>query len=283
MNRTTDGIVPFPPLQHQIIDWLKINGRRHTMYGLIEVDITETRRAIRAHRARTRAPLSLTAFLISCLARAVDENRAVQAYRLRRRRLVLFSAVDVAIMVEREMEDGKMPVPYVIREANTKSPGQIQQEIRAAQEAPPETVAVGSLPSWLQPLLVRGLSAWLLLPAAPRRAVWAWALRNPYRRKRMTGTVGLTAVGMFGRGTGWGLSPTSHTLALIIGGVTRRPAMVGQRIEEREYLCLTLTFDHDVVDGAPAARFFRRLTELIESGAGLHEQDGELSSAAASR
>jgi pyruvate/2-oxoglutarate dehydrogenase complex dihydrolipoamide acyltransferase (E2) component len=30
-------------------------------------------------------------------------------------------------------------------------------------------------------------------------------------------------------------------------------------------------FDHDVVDGAPATRFTRRLVELIESGYGLDE------------
>ncbi len=29
--------------------------------------------------------------------------------------------------------------------------------------------------------------------------------------------------------------------------------------------------DHDIVDGAPAARFAQRLKELIESGYGLHE------------
>lgn len=34
-------------------------------------------------------------------------------------------------------------------------------------------------------------------------------------------------------------------------------------------LSLTLLFDHDVVDGAPAARFARRLVALIESGYGL--------------
>ena len=31
------------------------------------------------------------------------------------------------------------------------------------------------------------------------------------------------------------------------------------RVEIREYLNLTITFDHDVVDGAPAARFAQRL------------------------
>jgi pyruvate/2-oxoglutarate dehydrogenase complex dihydrolipoamide acyltransferase (E2) component len=32
---------------------------------------------------------------------------------------------------------------------------------------------------------------------------------------------------------------------------------------------VTVIFDHDVIDGAPAARFTRRLVELIESGYGL--------------
>jgi pyruvate/2-oxoglutarate dehydrogenase complex dihydrolipoamide acyltransferase (E2) component len=34
-------------------------------------------------------------------------------------------------------------------------------------------------------------------------------------------------------------------------------------------LSLTVIFDHDVVDGAPAARFVKRLVELIEGGYGL--------------
>lgn len=41
------------------------------------------------------------------------------------------------------------------------------------------------------------------------------------------------------------------------------------RIEIREYLSLTLSFNHDVIDGAPAARFAQRLKELIESAYGL--------------
>ncbi len=35
--------------------------------------------------------------------------------------------------------------------------------------------------------------------------------------------------------------------------------------------CLTVLFDHNVIDGAPATRFTRRLVELIESGYGLDE------------
>lgn len=42
-----------------------------------------------------------------------------------------------------------------------------------------------------------------------------------------------------------------------------------ERLEEREILCLTLTLDHDLIDGTPAARFAERLKELIEGAAQL--------------
>jgi pyruvate/2-oxoglutarate dehydrogenase complex dihydrolipoamide acyltransferase (E2) component len=32
---------------------------------------------------------------------------------------------------------------------------------------------------------------------------------------------------------------------------------------------MTVSFDHDIIDGAPAARFTQRLRELVESGYGL--------------
>ena len=65
----------------------------------------------------------------------------------------------------------------------------------------------------------------------------------------------------------------AHPLTLVVGGLAHKPCLVDTGIEEHAYLCLTLTLDHDVIDGAPAARFARRLTQLIESGAGLQEQD----------
>jgi pyruvate/2-oxoglutarate dehydrogenase complex dihydrolipoamide acyltransferase (E2) component len=34
---------------------------------------------------------------------------------------------------------------------------------------------------------------------------------------------------------------------------------------------VTISLDHDVVDGAPAARFTQCFKELVESGAGLGE------------
>jgi len=53
-------------------------------------------------------------------------------------------------------------------------------------------------------------------------------------------------------------------------------------IEPRYLLDLTVAFDQDVVDGAPAARFMKRLIELIESGYGLAEAQPDAPAPAAS-
>jgi len=45
--------------------------------------------------------------------------------------------------------------------------------------------------------------------------------------------------------------------------------MVGGSVKPREYLHVTLSFDHDIVDGAPAARFAARLRGLVEGAHGL--------------
>jgi pyruvate/2-oxoglutarate dehydrogenase complex dihydrolipoamide acyltransferase (E2) component len=80
---------------------------------------------------------------------------------------------------------------------------------------------------------------------------------------------------MFGTGGGWGITPTNYTLQLTVGGIARKPGLTeDDEIEPREYLHVTATFDHDVVDGAPAARFLERLRELVEGAHGL-DPDGE--------
>ncbi len=94
--------------------------------------------------------------------------------------------------------------------------------------------------------------------------------RDPTIPVAMAGTVDVTSIGMFGAGhSGWGLTPTGASLGLVVGGIAWKPAVVEGRIEPREMLNLTVVFDHDVIDGGPAARFTRRLVELIESGYGL--------------
>jgi pyruvate/2-oxoglutarate dehydrogenase complex dihydrolipoamide acyltransferase (E2) component len=194
----------------------------------------------------------------------------MHAYRRGRDRLVLFDDVDVTVMVETDVEGAKIPFPHIVRAANRKAAAQIHDEIRAAQTAGAPYQAGR-----------RWLPLWLLVPGFLRERIWAMVLAEPRRRKRLTGTVAVTSIGMFGRGTAWAIPLTSYSLCLTVGGIARTPGVVSdraggvdggarvERIEVREMLALTISVDHDVIDGAPAARFGVRLAELIEGAAGL--------------
>ena len=62
-----------------------------------------------------------------------------------------------------------------------------------------------------------------------------------------------------------------------MGGIGEKPGVVDGHIAIRDYLSLTISFDHEVIVGAPAVRFTERLKELIESGYGLCESEAEKS------
>ena len=54
-----------------------------------------------------------------------------------------------------------------------------------------------------------------------------------------------------------------------VGRVVREPAVVGDHIEPRDVLTLSLTFDHRVVDGAPAARFLDAIRQGVADPSSL--------------
>jgi len=60
---------------------------------------------------------------------------------------------------------------------------------------------------------------------------------------------------------------TNHTLAVGIGSITEKPWIVDGEITARQILHLTLSFDHDIVDGADMARFVNSLVKKIENPA----------------
>ena len=255
-SRAGFSVVPFAGPRRVIVGYLDAASRKHLVHALVEVDVTASREMIREHRSRTGEALSFTAFVIACVARAVDEDRSVHAYRLGRRRLIVFDEVDVCALVERGTGAERIAAPYVFRAANARSFREIHEELR--------TVQAGEVPSFRQ------MEAGGRLPRFVGRWFWRALGRRPHLWKRLSGTVSVTAVGMFGEGGGWGIPISEYTLMLTVGGIAPKPGIgPGGRIEAREYLDLTVSVDHDVVDGAPAARFTRRLEELIESGYGL--------------
>lgn len=244
-------------------DGTRFTTVRGAIHGLIEVDVTCARRLIREHKARTGEQWSFTAFAIACLGRAVGENLRVQAYRDWRNRLVVFHDVDVNTMVEGEAQDGeKVVLAFFVRAANRKTFRQIHDEIRTFQQ-----------PGQARERL-KFMRLFAMLPGPVRRLFYAAVQRSPHIRKNGFCTVSMSSVGMFGRPApgavgGWGVPISHHTLAVTLGGIAPRQVWVDGHLEEREFLCVTISVDHAIVDGAPAARFAQRFKELLESADGL--------------
>ncbi len=257
MTDRKETVESFPIQRRGTVDYMQAAGRRSVVHGLVEFDVTDVRRRIRNGETERGAQLSFTAFLVFCLAHALEDHPTLQSYRDWRGRIVRFDDVDAMVIVETQVDGAQIGVPHVIRAANRRSLRSIHDEIRTAQRDPNEG---------RQPKLA---SLGLRLPAPVRRLFWRLPQFFPRRWKRIAGTVAVTSVGMFGTGGGWGISPTNYSLQLTVGGIERKPGIVDGTIEPREYLNLTVTVDHDVVDGAPAARFVQRLKELVEGGQGI--------------
>ena len=264
-------VIELPAGRRVWINALGLSWPAHSMYGLLEVDVTISRKIIAEYKERTGETLSFTGFLTCCLARAVDEDKSIQNYRKGDKHLIMFDDVNVGLMVEQKVGEKRLLMGHVVQAANQKTYREIHDEIRKVQSEP---VPPGrGMPSWFRSIM---LLPWPLSKLVIGLLRWN-GRRDPTISVAMGGTVALTSVGMFGGDhSGWGLSPTLHPLGLVVGGISWKPIVVEGRIEPREILNLTVTFDHDIVDGGPATRFVKRLVELIESGYGLDEMgDGE--------
>ena len=248
----------YPQERHATRHVLAAAARKHMMHAMVEVDVTDARRLLRELGRETGRKPSITAFVIAACAQAVERNPVMHAYRDMRDRLVLFKDVDVSMTVERIVGGESRVIPTIIRAANRTSVMEISDEIDRARSEDAQTTGVAST-----------IRAYLLIPPFLRRLVFRLLDRMPQLMKRKAGTIMVTSVGMFGRGASWGIPLASHTLNVTVGGIVARPLVKDGTVEERDHLCMTVSFDHDIVDGAPAARFLHRLRRLIEKPSAL--------------
>jgi pyruvate/2-oxoglutarate dehydrogenase complex dihydrolipoamide acyltransferase (E2) component len=80
------------------------------------------------------------------------------------------------------------------------------------------------------------------------------------------GNVSITSLGMVGKINGWFIPISIHPICFGIGSIIKKPVVKDDKIEIGEILNITVLMDHDVVDGAPMARFIKDLSKNIENG-----------------
>jgi len=245
---------PYPRIRRLMADGGRLGREKHLVHGLYEMDVTAARQAIRSYRAQSGNGLSLNAYMIASVGRAVEQHKQIQACFSGRHKVVIFDDVDINTMFEVEENGQKTIRPHILRAVNKKTPGELHAEIRAFQQNPD---AGGEK---------HAIEWFVRLPGFLRRAVLRAMFRKPAWLKELNGTVSLSSVGMFGQGGGWGVPVSNATLQITLGGIVKRPALIEGKLTERQYLCVTISVNHDLVDGAPAARFAQTLKEIVESG-----------------
>ncbi|HNX97163.1 MAG TPA: 2-oxo acid dehydrogenase subunit E2 [Candidatus Aminicenantes bacterium] len=257
-------IVEFPGSRLATVDIGALSRRRHTVTALLELDVTGARARLREARRANRERVSFTGWLVRTIAATVRQHPQVAAFRHGRRKLVVFDEVAVSVVVEKELDGDRVPIPLVIRQAADKTGAAITAEI---EDAKAERLGRGQavLGQRGNPLA----RLYYFLPGALRRLVWRVMLSHPRFVFRQMGNVAVTSLGTIGRIDGWFIHTSVHPLSIGIGSVIPRPVAAGAEVRTGEILRLTVLVDHDVVDGAPMARFIQALSANVEGGLGL--------------
>lgn len=254
-----------PDSRVSTIDVCELGLKKHHIKFLLEIDVTKARELFQKIKVRDGKSLSFTAWLVKCISIAVSEHREANAFLKNSKAMLIFNDIDVSIMVEKEYDGCNVPLPYVIRNTGSKNITDIHNEIRKAKQytAGEDNIVIG------QGYNKFCTKIFLSLPAAIRRLVWKLFLLKPYTAKKNMGSVMLTSIGMCGSLDGWIIPTSIHPLCFAVGTITKKPGVLNDKIAVREYLKMTALIDHDVMDGAPAARFLSRLDELLKNAYGL--------------
>jgi len=84
----------------------------------------------------------------------------------------------------------------------------------------------------------------------------------------MTGaTFTVSNLGMFGLDDFTAIINEPEAGIIAVGRIADTPVAINKQLEIRPMMQLSLTYDHRVVDGAPAARFLKRVKDLLEAPA----------------
>ena len=259
--------VTYPSNRRLTVDVGRLARERHRVHALLEVDVSEARARGRALR-RTGQAWSFTAWVVQTIAASVAAHPQVAAFHLpARNRVLVFEDVAVTLVIERSVEGVRVPLPVVLRRADTKTVAELAVEIEAAKTQAIDDEGDLVLGGRADP---RALRAYLRLPGWLRAtAMRWWFLGAPKRAKAAMGTVMITTTGMAGRVRGWIVPTTIHPLCIALGSLSEEPAVHEGAVVPRLILRVTVVLDHDVVDGVPAARFVADAVRRLEAAQGV--------------
>lgn len=231
----------------------------NTVCFVSEVDLTTVER-VRGRATGGRKP-SYTAFVVKAVALALRDFPYANRRVCRRPwlpftgpRIQRFEHRDIAVAVEREIP-GAESVAFldILRDADGLSLAEITESLHALAVCDVSTNRQWREFSTLVTRLPSFLSTWLIRLPCLFPSLWC-----QYRG----GAVLVSSPAKYGVDVVAGA--WTHPLGVSFGLAKRRPVVRGDAVVPCPTFALTINFDRRVMAGAQAARFFKRVVDLLE-------------------
>jgi len=255
----------YPKSRVATFDVGTLSRTKHDIIGLLEVNITKPKALIKGG-IKAGHNISFYSWLLKTIADTIFETKEINALNYKRFKQVLFDEVDISIPLERTVNGQKVPLALLLRNLNNKSMEEIKREIDTARS---KEIASEKDYVLSDNRTNRLNSIFFSSPKWIRMLVWKFLLGTPFRIKKNMGTAFVTNTGITGSSPGWIIPKSLHDLSFSIGSIVKKPVVMNDTVQVGTVMHLTVKFNHDVIDGVPAAKFVSKLVRNIEEGVNL--------------
>lgn len=236
-----------------------------TVYGTIEVDMTDSLALIERLRESEGLHVTVTHLVAKALALGLLDNPDGNGLIIGKR---LYHRSDVDIFCQVASEDGRdlsgvklcrvdqMPLRQIAHTLNARV---AQVRARKDREVEKSKATLARIPDWLLGGTMRAVT-FLTYDLGLDLSRFGVAYDQ-------FGSAMVTSIGSVDAGLGLALAPLvpfSHVpIVVLVNNIQRRPAVVGEQILIRPMLTLGCTFDHRFIDGITGARIAAALRRAL--------------------
>ncbi|MBN1697270.1 MAG: 2-oxo acid dehydrogenase subunit E2 [Spirochaetales bacterium] len=229
-----------------------VTKQKNAIHFFTEIDVSLPLGILEKYKQEKGEKLSFTGYLAKSFSNVMLKNPGFNSF-LSGNKHVFLDEIIISILVERKIGEDYIPEPMVLRDVGAKTVYQINTEIRNAQKIAEGKEGFGNLTN---------SRVFRFIPGFLLKTFVKLADKN-IKMGINYGKLCITSVGMFSKNPIWVIPHGTATVLLSVGSIIEK---TGVKNNKCKYLCLTASFDHDIIDGAPAARFMNDLIEEIKSG-----------------
>jgi hypothetical protein len=258
-------------VDYVITDWPRIRDlvslflrfqKPYTIFGHSEFDITNVMDKIELIQKEHSIPLTLNTYMIYALSRVSMMHEKSRTYKFKKKQIV-FKNVDVALPILKTLPNKvKIPVVYIVKQANKKSLSEIHLELRKAGKS-----------SLAEDKNVKFRRALVKLPIFMQAWMYAYIFRSPIRMKKLFGTIGITNIHYPGYDDPFiGYPPNIYTCQYSLANISEKflPDENKQPVL-RKVLGVAAGMDHQIMDGMCVTGMSKTMADFLREASGLDE------------